>query len=451
MPNDSTQIASPNVPPILADRSMAGFWLASVCTGAATGLATAALLALLAVVQHAVWPGAGYDLLQAASHAAAWRHIWVLLGAGLVTGLAQLLLVRLTSGNGIDITTAIWFYAGRLPALRTLLSAVLSVVIVGMGAALGREGAPKQAGAVIANAASDRFRLSDEQRRLLVACGAGAGMAAAYGVPLGGALFALEVLRGTLALRLVLPALVTTLTATEISWFFLPNAPLYQVPSLPGSLSAIAWAALAAPLIGVAAVAYVRLVAWSDSHKPKGWARLGAPVVILGGLGAVSILFPQLLGNGRDVAELAFRGQVAPALLLALALLRPAATILCLRSGAPGGLFTPSLAAGALLGGLLGLPWTWLWPSVPAGVFAYLGAAAMLSATTQGPISTLVLMMELTGYARDAIVPLLLVVAVATLVARTIEPRSVYDARLNEAQMRQRQRMRDHPLQDHSP
>jgi H+/Cl- antiporter ClcA len=76
-----------------------------------------------------------------------------------------------------------------------------------MGASLGREGAPKQAGAVIANVLSDKAALSDEQRRLLVACGAGAGMAAAYGVPLGGALFALEVLRGMLALRLVLPAL----------------------------------------------------------------------------------------------------------------------------------------------------------------------------------------------------------------------------------------------------
>lgn len=70
---------------------------------------------------------------------------------------------------------------------------------------MGREGAPKQSGAVIANALSDKAKLSDEQRRLLVACGAGAGMAAAYGVPLGGALFALEVLRGILALRLLLP------------------------------------------------------------------------------------------------------------------------------------------------------------------------------------------------------------------------------------------------------
>ncbi len=94
---------------------------------------------------------------------------------------------------------------------------LLSVIIVGMGVSLGREGAPKQAGAVLANVLADRRGLSDEQRRLLVACGAGAGMAAAYGVPLGGALFALEVMRGMLALRLVLPAVLASLIATAVS------------------------------------------------------------------------------------------------------------------------------------------------------------------------------------------------------------------------------------------
>jgi CIC family chloride channel protein len=431
------------IAPILARRS-AAFWLAVLLTGAGTGLAGAALTGLLELVQHLMWGGGGLDLLEAASRAGPWRHLAVLLGAGLLTGAGQLLLTRLSSANGIDITAAIWFYAGRLPALRTLASAALSVVIVGMGAALGREGAPKQAGAVIANAMSDRVHLSDDERRLLVACGAGSGMAAAYGVPLGGALFALEVLRGALALRFVLPALVTSLVATGISWAFLPDRPTYIIPAYAGSISSTAWALLAGPVVGLASVAYVRSVAWADSHRPKGWSRVVAPVVVLGALGAASIPFPQLLGNGRDVAELAFTGQLGALLLAVLLLLRPAATVLCLGSGAPGGLFTPSLTFGAMLGGVLGLPWMWLWPGVPPGVFALLGAAAMLAATTQGPISTIVLMMELTGYARSAIVPLLLVVATATLVARTIEPRSIYDARLSDAQVRERERARDH-------
>src|SRR4029077_19436836 len=129
----------------------------------------------------------------------------------------------------------------RLPALRTLGSAVLSVIIVGMGVSLGREGAPKQGGAVFANIFADRTRLSDEQRRLLVACGSGAGMAAAYGVPLGGALFSLEVMRGVLALRFVLPALFACLIATAVSWIFLPDAPTYVIPAYSSSASSVLW------------------------------------------------------------------------------------------------------------------------------------------------------------------------------------------------------------------
>ena len=269
-------------------------------------------------------------------------------------------------------------------------------------------------------------------------------MAAAYGVPLGGALFAVEVLRGALALRFVLPALVTSLIATAVSWAFLPDAPTYTIPEYHGSLSSMIWALLAGPVVGLVSVVYVRSVAWADKHRPTAWRRWAVPVLALGLLGAVSIRFPQLLGNGRDVAELALTGRLDPVLLGTLLLLRPAATMLCLGSGAPGGLFTPSLAIGALLGGVLGLPWTWLWPGVPPGLFALVGAAAMIAATTQGPISAVVLIMELTGFARAAILPLLLAVATATLIARMIEPRSIYDARLTDAQVRERQRARDH-------
>jgi H+/Cl- antiporter ClcA len=312
-----------------------------------------------------------------------------------------------------------------------------------MGVSLGREGAPKQAGAVVANLASDRAHLSDEQRRLLVACGAGAGMGAAYGVPLGGALFALEVMRGMLALRYVLPALFTSVIATAVSWLALPDAPTYPIPTYPSSISIMVWAILAGPIAGLASVGYVRAVTWADRNKPEGWRRVMAPLLVFGLLGVVSIWLPQLLGNGKDISQLAFTNQVAPALLLTLVALRPTATVLCLGSGAPGGLFTPSLTVGALLGAVMGYGWSWFWPGVPPGLFAVIGAAAVLAATTQGPISTVVLMMELTGRDRSFIVPLLLAVGTATVVARSIEPRSVYDARLTDDEIVARQKSRE--------
>ncbi len=436
-------LSGDSIPSTLSHPAAVRFWIAVTLTGIGTGLGAAALTKILEVVQKAVWGGTGTNILEAAEHSGAWRHILALLGAGVVTGLGQMLLKRLSSGNGIDTTAAIWFHAGRMPAWRTLGSAVLSVFIVGLGVSLGREGAPKQAGAVFANFFSDKAYLSDEQRRLLVACGAGAGMAAAYGVPLGGALFALEVMRGMLALRYVLPALFTSLVATLISWIAMPDAPTYTIPSFPSSPSVLVWALLAGPIAGVVSVGYVRTITWADRNKPEGWRRLTAPLVGLTLLGAVSMWFPQLLGNGKDVSQLAFANQVAPGLLVALLFLKPLATTLCVGCGAPGGLFTPSLTVGAMLGGVLGYAWSWIWPGVPPGLFALLGAGAILAATTQGPISTVVLMMELTGRDRSFIAPLLLAVGTATLVARSIERRSIYDARLTDAEVEARRQTRE--------
>lgn len=429
-----------NIPPTLTSPRAAYFWGATVLTGTGAGIAAALLMRLLYLVQYRVWPGP--HILDAAAQADAWRHIGVLAAAGVLTGIGQVLLRRVVSGNSIDITEAISNDAGRLPALRTIGSALLSVIVVGMGAALGREGAPKQAGAVIANAVADEAHLSDEQRRLLVSCGAGAGLAAAYGVPLGGALFAVEVLRGQLALRLILPALLASTIATGIAWLALPNEPTYVIPAYTLTASVICWSIVAGPVIGVVSVVFVRAIAWADRHKPTSWRRIFAPTVALSLIGVASIAYPQLLGNGKDIAELAFTNQVPPYLLLVLFVLRPLASVLCVGSGVPGGLFTPSLAMGALLGGSLGVAWSWMWPGVPLGMFAIIGAGAVLAATTHGPISAVVLLMELTGRDRSFILPLLIAVVTATVVARTLDERSIYDARLSDREVVKLRRLR---------
>jgi len=277
------------IPTTLARPGALRFWLAVCWIGTTTGLAAAALTRLLELVQRAAWRGSGTNILAAARQASGSRHLIVLIAAGILTGVGQVILKELSSGNGIDTTAAIWFFAGRMPALRTLGSAVLSIFAVAMGASMGREGAPKQAGAVFANFFADTEALSDEQRRLLVACGAGAGMGAAYGVPLGGALFALEVMRGKLALRFVLPALFASLIATGVSWVALPNAPTYIIPSFSLSASLITWVIVVSPIFAFGSILYIRLVRLADKNKPRGWQRFIAPAVILGLLGMVSV------------------------------------------------------------------------------------------------------------------------------------------------------------------
>jgi H+/Cl- antiporter ClcA len=233
--------------------------------------------------------------------------------------------------------------------------------------------------------------------------------------------------------------LLTAAVATAVSWLMLPNAPTYALPPYPLSVSIVCWTLLAGPLIGCASVAYIRLIAWADRHRPTGWRRPAIPIVTLGFIGALSIPFPQVLGNGKDIAQLAFAGEVLPGLLVVLLFLRPFATILCLGSGVPGGLFTPSLALGALLGGVLGIAWTAVWPGVPPGLFAVLGAAAVLAATTHGPISAIVLLMELTARDRSFLLPMISIVVTSTVVARSLDVRSIYDARFTNSEVRQQQ------------
>ncbi len=258
----------------------------------------------------------------------------------------------------------IWFHAGGMPFVRTIGRAVLSIIVVAMGAAIGREGALKQTGAVIGWRWAHWAGLSPEQRRLLTACGAGAGMAAAYNIPLGGALFAIEVLLGSISLPFAVPAIACSVLATATSWLLLPMHPAYSTPSYVLSLNQIGWAVLVGPLIGGVSILYVRLIAWADLHQPKSlFSKLLTPVLVFAALGAAGVAFPELLGNGKDVVQMAFvgsRGDGAlgsPWLLLALVPMRAIATALCLRSGAPGGLFTPTMTCGALLGGGLGRLW----------------------------------------------------------------------------------------------
>ncbi len=423
------EVLQPNVPLSGAPLSRR-FLILLIPVGIGAGICAGLLMWLLRSVQHFFWSYRAGDFVAAVERTGAAERIGILLLAGLLAGAADWLIKR-QPGGGTDLSEAVWFRYGRLPFLQAIERAVLSIVIVGMGASLGREAAPKMTGAAIANVFSSWARLSDAERRILVACGAGAGMGAVYNVPFGGALFALEVLLGTLALPLAVPALLTSLIATWVAWAFIPDRPTYEIPYYSVSSAQIVWAIAVGPLGGLAASVYVRAIAWADSRKPQGWRALFLPVAIFTALGFLALPFPQLLGNGRDAVLGAFLGQFSLPLLLALFFLKPFATSACLASGAPGGLFTPTLACGAMLGGAFGWAWTSLWPGAPMGSYAIIGAGAFLAAATQSPIAAIVLMLELAPAIISLTVPLMLAVAGAVFVAGLLETRSVYSGRVH--------------------
>jgi CIC family chloride channel protein len=398
-------------------------------TGAGTGLTSGLLMKLLRLVQHTSYRYRTGDFLSGVRNVSGRHRVEIMVLAGILGGLALYGLRKFEAGKAHGVTGAVWKRNGALSPAPTLLEALISIVIVGMGAAVGREAALKDAGAVVAERLSAWTGLTPSQRRLLVACGAGAGMAAAYNVPLGGALFAAEVLLGSLSLSNVLAAVATSSLAVWVSWTMLPNAPTFSVAPLALSGSLLTWAVLAGPLIGAASAVYVRVIAWAEAGAPKGWRAIAAPIAVFAALGVLAVWFPEVLGNGKNVVQQAFSSRIATPLLCWLLILRPLATALCLKAGTPGGLFTPTMTFGALLGGLLGQAWSFLAPNTSKDTYAIVGAGAMLAAASQGPISSIVFMLELTNHTDSLIVPLLIAVVGAAATARRMDPRSIYSVR----------------------
>jgi len=407
------------------------FWVAIVVTGVATGLFGAGLMALLQFVEKLAFSyhGGSYQDAVAASSDA--RRITSLVLAGVIGALGWYLIRRYLGNEKSEIDDAVWNGDGELGVRRSLATSVISEVVIGMGASVGREAAPKLMGGASASVLSHWLHLTPAQKRLLVACGGGAGLAAVYNVPLGGAIFTAEVMLGSFALPTVLAALACSLVATITGWIFLPSTSTYvDIANYRFSGSIMVWSVAAGVVIGFLAVAYVRLLGWVSAHRAPGTRILWLMPLCFALVGLIGFKYPQLFGNGKDMAHQAFVGAGSLGLFLALFALKPLLTTLTLGSGAAGGVFTPFLATGATLGAFLGVAWNHVWPGSPVGAFALIGAAAMIGAAMQAPLAGLVLVLELTHSGFNLMIPMMTATAIATLMVRQIDGYSIYSARL---------------------
>ncbi len=406
------------------------FWALVLALGAVTGISAAALIGLLDLVARLSYGERPGGYLAATRAAPGWRHVVVLLIAALIVIAGLRVLGYMASAGGTEVAEALWLRRGRLEFWPSIARGALSIVTVGMGVSLGREAAPQLVGAATASKLADWAALPIWQRRLLVASGAGAGFAAVYNVPLGGTLLAVEVLLGTLALPLVVPALLTSVTATAVAWIALGTRPTYAVPAYGVHSQQLLWAALIGPLIGLVAYAWTQLIWRAGRTRPHAAGRYLAPVGALTALALLSVPYPQLLGNGQAIVQLAITGGLSLGLLAVLLALKPLVTAACVASGSPGGLFTPTFAVGVLLAGVAGTMWEHLWPGAAEGSYALIGGAAFLAAAMQGPLAGTVIVLELTRHFDALMVPTLIMVAEATVVARLLGAHSIYSARL---------------------
>jgi H+/Cl- antiporter ClcA len=402
------------------------FAVATVLTGLGAGVGGMAFALLLHLIQHVAY---GYSLtylvgaesfLDGVSGASPLRRLIALVVCGLVAGLGWAALYRYGRPL-VSIRKAVASADPRMPMVSTVVHALLQIVTVALGSPLGREVAPREIGSLIAGRLAHRAGLTSDDCRILVACGAGAGLAAVYNVPLGGAVFVLEVLLGTFAPRALIAALVTSTVAAVVAWSGLGNEQQYVVPMFVLDPSLLLWAVVCGPLFGLAAWGFVKLTTSARAQAPRGMQLVALALVNFTVIGLLVIAFPQLAGNGKGAAALSFDGSLGIGFAAALLVLKVAIEASSLRAGAEGGLLTPGLTNGALLAVVLGGVWSHVIGGIAPGECALIGAGAFLSASMQMPLTAVVLMLEFTHANQGLLFPLLLAVGGSVATYRKAE------------------------------
>jgi H+/Cl- antiporter ClcA len=387
-----------------------------------------ALALLLHAIQHVAYGYSAAHLigsesfLQGVTAASPERRLAAFALCGIVAGAGWAALYRYGKPL-VSIRRAVASSDPRMPFISTVAHALLQIVTVALGSPLGREVAPREIGALFAGRIAARAELSIDDCRLLVACGAGAGLAAVYNVPLGGAVFVLEVLLGTFAPRAMIAAIVTSTLAAIVAWSGLGNEQQYVVPAFRASAALMIWAALCGPLFGLAAKGFVSLTSGARAHAPRGLRLVVLSVINFVAIGLLAGSFPQLAGNGKGAASLAFSGELTVSLAAVLLVLKVMIEASSLRAGAEGGLLTPGLTNGALLAVVLCGVWNHVLPeaaSLPFAAAALVGAGAFLAASMQMPLTAIVLIVEFTHASHDLLFPLLLAIGGAVITCRTL-------------------------------
>jgi CIC family chloride channel protein len=334
-------------------------------------------------------------------------------------GVAAILEAVVLGRGGVSVRTALWKAAASFAA------------IVG-GGSLGREGPLLQVGAAAGFRLADLTDLTPRRARALVAAGTAAGFAAAYNTPIAAVLFVVEVITGIVSLEVVLPIVVATAIATWMTRAALGPGPLYgaRAFALLTGRELVTYAVLGV-LAGAAAAGFMGAL----GVGARAFGRLRAPAPLRGALGGLvvgllALRLPQITGNGYEVIELMLDGRFGVAMLAVLLVAKLVATTASVSSGSPGGVFTPSLFVGAATGGLVGAAVAALGPSHgPPGGYVLVGMAAAIGAATHAPIMATVLGFELAGD-YGVVLPLFVATVLATLVARRLQPDSIYTAEL---------------------
>jgi CIC family chloride channel protein len=425
-------LIKPNLVTFLSERHPVT-WLAALLVGLLAAFGSAAFRLAINAVQLP-WLGTMSERVASAARAVPWPMVMLApVAGGLIVGLIVMFISGRRAGGPADVIEAAALGHHRLTLRNGLLGALASAVTLGSGGSAGREGPVVYLGGTLAAAFAQRLRLSNREGRTLLGAGVAAAIAASFNAPIAGALFALEVILRRMSATALPPIVIASAVGAVVGRAIFGDYPAFAMPEYH---IASAWEFPAFALLGVLAAAVA--IFFQLSVMGADWAlrNLTVPLALkpaLGGLfvGVLGVFFPEVLGVGYDTMELALSQQLSFGLLVGLVFLKTAATAVTLGSRLAGGIFSPALYLGALAGAAFGIVAVRVVPELASSltVYAILGMGAVAGAVLGAPISTTIIVFELTGgYAMS--VALLLTVSVASALTRGFLGRSFFHLQL---------------------
>lgn len=412
-------------------------YLSALALGAGALAALGAVLFREAIdlFQHGFFGFTSEYVASLASELPAWRVMLAPVLGGVLVGLLVHFCIRERRCHGVaEVIEASAIRGGRMDLRDGLASALVSAVSIGSGASVGREGPAVQLGAALASALGGPLKLDRSQCRIILGSGAAAAIAASFNAPIAGVFFAHEVIIGHYALPAFAPVAIAAVTGTVISRIYFGDFPAFIISGyeITSFLELPAFALLGV-VCALVAVVFIRMVPVIQA----GYARLKVPrwaMPALGGLlvGVVALWYPEVLGVGYEATNAALNEEYALTVLITLAAIKLLATVISLGSGFGGGVFSPSLFIGAMIGGAFGIIAALPFPDLASSLGAYTitGMGAMAAAVLSAPVSTTLMIFELTGDYRLTIAVLTAVV-VATLFTRALHGPSYFLWMLN--------------------
>jgi H+/Cl- antiporter ClcA len=386
-PSDRTVSAGP--------RRNLDFFCAVIIVGLLAGIAGLATAGVLRFVEHITYHYSFGTLLAGITGSSPVRRAVGPMVGGALAAVGWWILRRRTEVPPLAQTIA---RRGRIPRLSWSIDALLQVLLVGSGASLGREGAPRQFAAALGDLGTGWLkRLSSRDREILLACAAGAGLGAVYAVPLAGALFAVRIMLNTWHPRAVGAAFLTSSLAVATGSAVTGDQPNLEWPIAESTYLVTAHGLLMAPLALAVGLAFNRIMAAArPARLMRTWVLI--PALAAAGLatGICSHWWPELAGNGRSILTVSLASGMTLSAAATILVLKPLLTALYLRAGGAGGMLTPSLATGAAAGSVLVLTINWLAGThlhVPAVSLS--GAAGVLAVTQGSPIWASIFVWEL--------------------------------------------------------